>query len=260
MRRGLLAALILLGSVCAVPPGVARAGTARWTPPPNMSWQIQFSGRIDKSVGTDVFDLDAFDTNARLVRALHSRGKRVVCYVNAGAWEDWRPDAALYPESTKGRALEGWPGERWLDIRRLDLLAPILIDRVEVCRQKGFDGVEFDNVDGYANATGFDLSSVDQLGFNRWLANAAHSRGLAVGLKNALDLAAELEPDFDFAIVEQCFLYRECELTAPFIDAGKPVLDIEYSLARRAFCGPAERLGIEAMRKHVQLDAWRRAC
>jgi hypothetical protein len=225
-----------------------------------MTWQVQFTGRIDKTVGADVFDLDAFDTTARLVRALHLRGKRVVCYVNAGAWEDWRPDAARYPEATKGSSLEGWPGERWLDIRRLDLLAPILADRVELCRSRGFDGIEFDNVDGYANASGFDLSEADQLAFNRWLATAAHGRGLAVGLKNALELVVELEPDFDFAIVEQCFAYRECQLTRPFVHAGKPVLDIEYRLARRAFCSRAKRLGIEAMRKHVELDAWRRAC
>ena len=129
-----------------------------------------------------------------------------------------------------------------------------------MCVAKSFDGVEFDNVDGYSNSTGFDLTAADQLNFNRWLADAAHDRGLSVGLKNALDLADELEPDFDYAIVEQCFQFDECELTAPFVGAGKAVLDVEYSLSRREFCRRAERLGIVAMRKRLALDAWRRPC
>jgi hypothetical protein len=194
------------------------------------------------------------------VRALHGNGRRAVCYINAGAWESWRPDADRYPAVVKGRGLDGWPGERWLDIRRLDVLAPILADRIGRCRAKGFDGVEFDNVDGYQNATGFNLSRSDQLTFNRWLAGAAHAHGLAVGLKNALGIAQELEPDFDFAIVEQCFFYRECGLTKPFRDAKKSVVVIEYELPRSSFCSEAARLGISAMRKRLALDAWRRSC
>ena len=155
---------------------------------------------------------------------------------------------------------DGWPGEKWLDIRRLDVLGPILVERLQRCRDKGFDGVEFHNVDGYQNDTGFDLSRSDQLAFDRWLATTAHAKGLAVGLKNTLGLAFELEPSFDFAIVEQCFVFLECGLTAPFVDAGKAVIDIEYSLPRGSFCDRADRLGISAMRKHLDLDAWRRPC
>ena len=233
---------------------------SRWTPPRGLSWQVQFSGQIDTSVDAGVFDLDAFDTPASLVQALHDEGRRVVCYINAGAWENWRPDAGRYPRSVKGAHLDGWPGERWLDIRRLDVLKPILRDRIGLCRDKGFDGVEFDNVDGYSNATGFDLRRADQLRFDRWLARAAHENELAVGLKNALSLAEQLEPDFDFALLEQCFQYRECGLARPFTDAGKPVVDIEYRLTRSRFCSKARERGLFAMRKHLELDAWRRPC
>jgi hypothetical protein len=250
--------VVLLLTLFPVPS--VNAATSRWAPAANLTWQIQFSGSIDLSVSADVFDLDMVETSARTVRRLHDRGRRAVCYINAGAWENWRPDAGEYPQAVKGRPLDGWPGERWLDIRRLDVLGPILADRIELCRAKGFDGVEFDNVDGQGNRTGFDLSADDQVNFNRWLAQAAHDQGLAAGLKNALGLADRLEPDFDFAIVEQCFQYRECSLTAPFADAGKPVLDVEYSVARAQFCERAAQLGLFAMRKHLELDAWRRAC
>ena len=193
-------------------------------------------------------------------RRLHGAGHEVVCYINAGAWEDWRPDAARYPKSVKGRALDGWPGERWLDVSRMDVLGPIISDRISLCAAKGFDGVEFDNVDGYSNATGFGLTAHDQLAFDRWLADAAHAAGLAAGLKNTLGLAGKLEPRFDFAILEECFEYRECGRARPFLDADKPVLDVEYALSRADFCDPIERLGIFAMRKRLALGAWRRAC
>ncbi len=140
------------------------------------------------------------------------------------------------------------------------MLKPIIRDRLELCRAKGFDGVEFDNVDGYSNDTGFALRRADQLRFNRWLAVAAHDHGLAVGLKNTLSLADDLVSSFDFALLEQCFQYHECELAQPFIDAGKPVVDIEYSLERARFCNEAGELGISAMRKRLSLNAWRRSC
>ena len=251
-----IAALVALTLVAVPQP----ASAAQWHPGSNTTWQIQFSGNIDLSVNVDAFDLDMFETTARMVGRVHRDGGHAVCYINAGAWENWRPDAGDYPSAVKGKPLDGWPGERWLDIRRLEVLAPILESRLDRCSSKGFDGVEFDNVEGYQNPTGFGLTRNDQLTFNRWLADAAHERGLAVGLKNALGIADELEPDFDFAVVEQCFFYRECGLVKPFVDAGKSVVVVEYDLSRDQFCAKAARFGIVAMRKHLSLDAWRRPC
>ncbi|MEA2676132.1 MAG: hypothetical protein QOJ81_273 [Chloroflexota bacterium] len=253
------AGLVLVVAAMAVWPAPSVAAAA-WSPGPRTTWQIQFSGRLNPSIDATAFDLDMFDTAASAIATLHSKGRRVVCYINAGAWEDWRPDADRYPGSVKGRALDGWPGERWLDVRRIDVLGPILTDRLDTCKAKGFDGVEFDNVDGYSNASGFPLTAADQLAFDKWLAARAHERGLAVGLKNTLELADELEPHFDFAILEQCFQYRECGLVAPFVASRKSVVDIEYSLSRSQFCAKAANLGIAAMRKRLSLDAWRRAC
>jgi hypothetical protein len=238
----------------------ASVAADRWAPGPGTTWQIQFAGSLNLSVAADAFDLDMFDTTPSTVTTLHADGRHVVCYIDAGSWENWRPDAAQYPGSVKGRALAGWPGERWLDIRRIDVLGPILASRMDQCQAKGFDGVEFDNVDGYSNRTGFPLTASDQLTFDRWLATQAHDRDLAVGLKNTLDLADQLEADFDFSILEQCYQYRECSLVQPFIADHKSVIDIEYKLSRGQFCAQAAKLGIAAMRKRLDLAAWRRAC
>ena len=134
--------------------------------------------------------------------------------MNAGAWERWRPDADRFPPRLLGKPLDGWPGERWLDIRRLAALKPIIRARLDRCKRKGFDAVEPDNIDGYANASGFPLRAADQAHFNRFVASAAHARGLGVALKNDLEQAAALEPSFDFAVVEECFRYRECGIVA----------------------------------------------
>jgi hypothetical protein len=54
-------------------------------------------------------------------------GRRVICYLDVGSWENYRPDASQFPISVRGRRYEGFPNERWLDIRdqlRLNELAP----------------------------------------------------------------------------------------------------------------------------------------
>ena len=166
---------------------------------------------------------------------------------------------AVYPKKIRGKS-NGWPGEKWLDIRRLDVLGPILGARLDQCAAKGFDAVEFDNVDGYANKTGFKLTAADQLTFDLWLADAAHGRGLGAGLKNDVEQVPQLVSSFDFAIDEQCAQYHECDALAPFVSAGKPVFEIEYKLSKKHFCTQAAALGFAAMRKHLSLDAWRDPC
>jgi hypothetical protein len=155
---------------------------------------------------------------------------------------------------------DGWNGERLLDIRRLDVLAPIMAARFDLCRQKGFDGVAADLVDGYVQDSGFPLTAADQLTYNRMLADLAHERGLSIGLKNDLDQVADLVDEFDFAVNEQCFQYEECDRLAPFVRAGKAVFTAEYALEPADFCPAARAAGFSSMQKRLNLDAWRRPC
>lgn len=235
-------------------------GVRWWRPRAGLSWQWQLTTPVDTSVRADVYDIDAHDNTAAVVAALHRAGRRVVCYVNAGSWEPYRPDAGNYPKVLLGKPLDGWPDERWLDIRRLDLLTPLLAHRLDECRAKGFDGVEPDNVDGYQNDTGFPLTAADQLAFDRAVAGLAHRRGLAVGLKNDFDQVPALRPDFDYAVDEQCAQLRECAVLSAFVRAGEPVFDAEYAVPTSAFCAQTRSLGISAIRKRLELDAWRGTC
>ncbi len=121
-------------------------------------------------------------------------------------------------------------------------------------------GVEPDNVDAYQNSSGFPLDAADQLAFNRWLATEAHERGLSIGLKNDLDQVADLEPDFDWALNEQCYEYAECDLLQPFIDAGKAVFGVEYSGDETVFCPYFNALGYSWLKKDLDLGVWRIDC
>ncbi len=233
---------------------------ARWRPRVGVTWQWQLSGRLDLNVNAAVYDVDLFTTTADQVRILHARGRKVICYLSAGSWEPYRPDSGRFPAAVKGRALDGFADERWLDIRRTDVLLPIMARRMDLCRSKRFDAVEADNVDGYANRSGFPLTATHQLRYNRALASLAHARGLSIALKNDLDQVAALAPAFDFAVNEQCVEYDECAALRPFIAAGKPVLHVEYSGSPAQFCPVTKPLRFSSLLKHEELDAYRRPC
>jgi hypothetical protein len=233
-----------------------------WKPALRVSWQWQLMRppKPSELLGVRMYDIDGFDTSRRLIRTLHRRGSKAVCYVSAGSRERWRPDAGRFPPSVVGRPLDGWPGEKWLDVRRLDVLGPIMRSRIRMCARKGFDGVEFDNVDAYQQRTGFPLSAADQLRYNVFLANVAHRRGLTAFLKNDIGQAARLLPYFDAALNEECHHYRECSYLNKFVAAGKPVFGVEYDLPTTVFCPSSNRHNFNFLKKGLALGAWRVPC
>jgi hypothetical protein len=231
-----------------------------WIPPLQTSWQWQLTVPVDEGINTAMYDVDMFENSASVVSSLHAAGRKVICYISAGTWERFRPDASQFPESVKGKKVDGWPGERWLDIRQLSILEPIMAARMDQCRDKGFDGIEFDNVDGYANDTGFPLTPADQLAFDAWLANEAHVRNLNAALKNDLGQIPQLLPYFDWALDEQCFQYSECGALQAFVSAGKAVMEVEYALKPARFCPQANAMDFNSLKKRLSLDAWRIAC
>lgn len=203
------------------------AGGSWYSPSLATTWQWQLTGTVNTGYDVDLYDVDLFDTPADDIAALQSAGRRVVCYFSGGSSEDWRPDFADFDERALGRALGGWEGEKWLDVRAQSVV-DVAIARLDLAVTKGCDGVEPDNMDGFSNRSGFDLTADDQLAYNRFMANAARVRGLAVGLKNDGDQAAELVDWFDFEVNEQCHEYDECAQLAPFTTAGKPIFNAEY--------------------------------
>lgn len=235
--------LFLLALVVLVA-GVRTAGAARWRPPQRLTWYWQLTGRVRNSVSATAYDIDGFESTVAEVTGLHKLRRHAICYIDVGTWESWRPDARKFPDRVLGKG-NGWPGERWLDIRRLSILEPIMRARFEMCASKRFDAIEPDNVDGFENHTGFRITAREQRVYNEWVAHEAHILGLAVFQKNDPSQARALERYFDGVLSEQCNQYNECSSFDAYLKAGKPVLNAEYdrSLYPR-FCTVDARTGI----------------
>ncbi|OIQ72656.1 hypothetical protein GALL_457180 [mine drainage metagenome] len=144
-----------------------------------------------------------------------------------------------------------------------------MIGRLNLAVHKGCDGVDADNVDGYTNSTGFPLTGNDQLAYNRFLSAQAHSRKLAIGLKNDIDQLDYLAVSFDFAVNEQCHEFNECAGYRAFTSLNKPVLNIEYqkryvdntNYAFNALCAKARSENLRTLVLPLLLDgSFRMSC
>ena len=205
---------------------------------PNSNYVIAtgktFEWRLDSisnnyTTNADVIDIDAFSATPELVANLKAQGKTVIAYLSVGSVENYRPDANDFPQNVIGNEYDGYPDEKWLDIRKIELLAPIMEARFNMIKNKGFDGIEPDNMNGYQNNTGFDISEEDAISYSRWLIEESHSRGLSIGQKNSEELIPNLYDEFDWILTEDAFVDNFYEELTPFISAGKAVFLVEYT-------------------------------
>jgi hypothetical protein len=256
IARAIVAVAMFALALLAVDGGQQAAGAGWWKPPQRLTWYWQLQGKIKNFEPVAAFDIDGFDNGAAEVSTLHAEGKHVICYIDVGTAENWRPDYSSFPESVLG-APNGWPGERWLDTRQLGVLEPIMERRFQMCREKGFDAVEPDNIEAYANQSGFPITAHDQLAFNEWIAGEVHSLGMAVFQKNDGEQTPQLLSAFDGALTEQCNQYHECSSYQPYLASGKPVINAEYSLSTRRFCAADKAAGIMGARFNLALNGRR---
>lgn len=130
-----------------------------WHPNVGATWQIVLLQpiKIDSASPSitpdvEVYDIDLFDNPKPAIDALHRLGKKVICYFSAGSFEGNRPDSGLFKSTDKGKELDGWPGEFWLQLNSTNV-RDIMGKRLELAASKGCDGVDPDNVDGFVSTT-----------------------------------------------------------------------------------------------------------
>ena len=120
-----LATLAIFVALAASGFAAAPAGPSprkHWEPKPTTAaWQWQLQGRIKTGVQAASTRSTASKPRASTVRRLHRHGRKVICYLDVGSWESYRPDKSQFPRSVIGRHYSGFPDERWLDIRRFQL-------------------------------------------------------------------------------------------------------------------------------------------
>ncbi len=208
------------------------SGGDYWQPTAGLSWQWQLSVPLGDVLPVDVYDID-WESDASDVAKLHAQGTKVICYVSVGSWEDFRPDSDLFPAAVLGNDYDGWPGEKYLDIRSDETRARML-DRLDACRSKGFDAVEPDNMDVFelGAESGFPLTRADGIDYAKWLADAVHARGMSIGQKNTASLTDTLEPLYDWALTESCYSDGNwCSDLLAYATDDKPVFMCEYEPA-----------------------------
>jgi hypothetical protein len=238
--------------------GFAGATEAASLWPVSSSFVYQLQGTL-KNHSQKVIFLDLFETSTSQIKSLRGKGKTVICYFSAGSAESWRSDYKQFPSRVIGKNLEGWAGERWLDVRDSSVLQ-VLSKRLDLAKSKGCHGVDPDNVDGYGHSTGFPLKKADAVSFLNRMATAARARGLGIGLKNASEIVGQVAKTLDWVVSEECFQYRECSAYQPFVKLGKPIFAIEYTKYSTAKCTQAKRDKMSLIFANYDLNGVVRAC
>eukprot|EP01134_Creolimax_fragrantissima_P006966 CFRG6966T1 len=237
-----------------------------YKPDKGIRWQWQLQDDIDQSVDVPLYDVDV-DTPADVIASLHAAGRKVMCYFSAGSWEEWRVDQSLFPKEVMGGYLDFGTGdvfkdEAWLDIRRLDIIGPLLLHRLDLAQEKGCDAIEFDNPDMIIHVHGLsgNVELTTQLQFNKWCAGQAHARGMGVALKNSNEFAAFLSETYDMVVNEEAFINGNIDNYWPFLNRNKPVLNTEYFTSRCFYCSTANAMGVSSIKKTPNLDACMKDC
>lgn len=139
--------------------GSSFAASSLWQPQVGTTWQIVLSNSIKLSSSATsvtpnvaVYDIDLYtNTNSgkdtTIIDTLHRLNKKVICYFSAGSYEPGRPDSSQFSDADKGNELDGWPGERWLNLRSTSV-RNIMAARIKLASQMGCDAIDPDNVDG----------------------------------------------------------------------------------------------------------------
>ena len=220
--HSLAATLLVAMSLPAAAQGIA-------LPPAGAQYDSQLGGAYAPPSGTRIVSRDREESPAS--------GLYNICYVNAfqtqpqeSNWWIANHPSLLLQRNGQYIGDPNWPGEILLDTstpaKRTELLA-IVCGWIELCARDGYDAIEADNLDTYSRSDGA-LSTDDNLAFAAELIARAHGLGLAFGQKNSAEMGHRGKAvGFDFAIVESCQVYDECDdYTSVF---GANVIEIEYT-------------------------------
>jgi hypothetical protein len=190
---------------------------------------------------------------------MHPKGIKAACYISAGSWEKYRPDADDSPASVLGTS-NGWPGEKWLDIHKRKIPKPIMRARIDICRRKGFDAIELRQRRRVPERDGVPAHRARPASVQR-VPHERRSCPRTLRLPQERSRADPEAPALLRCRVERTVLpVSGCPALGRFVNAGKPVFNVGYKLDRSQFCDRANARNFNSLKKRLALDAWRRPC
>lgn len=229
----------------------AASSSTWWKPPKNTRWQWVLEGKAtaNETARFDMYDIDLTDAipantvqevrwqngftanvtwpkgqNAGIIAQLKAQGKKVICYMDTGAFETYEPDAVLFPgkygtnNANREMAYSGpteyatwdvlgglssasdgsvFAGEYWMDLRQSawPAILPIIQARFDLAKKIGCDGVEGDQNNVYGNDSSFNVTEVVSLRWYQEMYYQLHTRGLTAISKNGIELTAQQVTD-----------------------------------------------------------------
>ncbi|KAK7967221.1 uncharacterized protein PG986_001498 [Apiospora aurea] len=232
----------------------------------------------------DMFDSIQGDASSNVIAKLRAAQRSsvgdifVICYFNGGGLNPTDPDIKQFAETDILGTIPGWEDEHYVDVASSAVIE-LMKQRIDAGVAGGCDAFDPDNIDGYLQPsqvrrkTGDKraLTQADYYGYVRALADHTHAAGKLLGQKNAPELLALGDGTgrgvlrdglVDFAVTEGCAVGGGdsssdpawCGSVQPFVDAGKPVLQIEYPSEWGNNCSP-EALGTSALDKYCEYAA-----
>jgi hypothetical protein len=235
VRRAALAVAgvaLLAGCAGASSGADAAAVPAVHRPPVAGVFDYQLGGAYTPAAAVRIVDRDRSDRSVP--------GRYNICYVNAFQTQ---PDEAGYWQRHHRSVLlrvgghyvhdPDWPGEYILDTStaaKRAVIAGVVGRWFDGCAAHGFDAVEPDNLDSWTRrGVHGAITRADNVALARVLVARAHAHGLAIAQKNTTGFP---KVGFDFAIAEECEVYRECAAYTRVF--GRQVIEIEYTDNPRA--------------------------
>lgn len=116
-----------------------------------MNYKVSLSTKINPgklSKGSGIIAIEPDDYTADKVKAIRTKGYKVLAYLSVGTLEKERSWFKKY-EKYKLKRLGNWPNEYYADVRKT-AWQDFLISRAKALKAKGFDGWWCDNIDVYS--------------------------------------------------------------------------------------------------------------
>ncbi|KAJ3636350.1 hypothetical protein Zmor_008615, partial [Zophobas morio] len=165
----------------------------------------------------------------------------------------------LLQEGLMGNPVSARNESNWLDITKFNEVTSYIKPLWKSLKEKGCQGIDADYVDCYYYncVKGFSQRELKlhQIRFNTWLAREAHRLGLAIGLRNCVDLIGQFSEVFDFAVSEECLEFNDCKQYQSFYNQDKAIFAIEYSIKKDRITLCSE-VSSYKMQVKYKLDRW----
>jgi hypothetical protein len=231
------------------------------------NFDVQLAGTLDVSTPRDMYTLDLWDVAtattldygggmtvnvpagplAGRVAELRAAGTIVVCHVEAGAIQLDDPDAARYPghEATPpdrptapaANSVIGWsilndPNTRYLNLdpAARAMWRPLLFKRFELADQLGCDAVAVSWVDQID--AGFPSVNQQVVDTFQEIADELHRLKLSAGMHVKTPAGwvhtGGFDSVYDFAIVERCAEFDQCDAVRALEQADRAVFGIDF--------------------------------